>query len=70
MFCIKFFKGLLSGKVNSPENLLTFLNFKVPHRLTRSFVPFFITFCSTNYIKNEPIRHLMLIANGDLFFNL
>jgi hypothetical protein len=64
MLCLKFLKGLLSGQVDSSD-LLSLLNFKVSPRQNRSSVPFHVPICHSNYIKNEPIRRLMLMANKD-----
>lgn len=62
MLCVKFLKGLWSGQVDLSD-LLSLLNFKVLVRQNRFFVPFFVPICSSNYMKNEPIRRLMLMAN-------
>jgi hypothetical protein len=64
MLCLKFLHGLLSGLVDSSD-LLSLLNFKVPPRQNRSSVPFHVPICHRNYMKNEPIRRLMLMANED-----
>jgi hypothetical protein len=64
MLCVKFLKGLLSGQIDSSD-LLSLLNFKVPPRQNRSSVPFHVPICPSNYMKNEPIRRLMLMANED-----
>ncbi|XP_016658089.1 uncharacterized protein LOC107883123 [Acyrthosiphon pisum] len=62
MLCVKFLKGLLSGQVDSTD-LLSLLNFKVPPCQNRSSVAFHVPICPSNYMKNEPIRCLMLMAN-------
>jgi len=64
MLSVKFLKGLLSGQVDSTD-LLSLLNFKVPPRQNRSSVPFHVSLCPSNYMKNEPIKRLMLMANED-----
>lgn len=61
--CIMFLKKLLSSQVDSPG--LLFLLFKVSPRHNRSNVTFYIPIRLINYIKNKPIKRLMLIPNED-----
>lgn len=64
---ISFLKGLLENKVDSSV-LISLINFKIPQRTTRTSIPFFIPHCTTNYLKNEPIRRLLSLANADPSF--
>jgi hypothetical protein len=61
---LKFLNGLLSGKIDSPF-LLNLINFKVPQRTSRHSVPFYILPYTSNYLANEPITRLLLLANVD-----
>jgi len=54
----KFLNDLLDGSVVS-LTLLSLINFKVSQRSTRSITSFHVPFCSTNYLLNEPLRHMM-----------
>jgi len=62
---INFLAGLLNNNIDSPV-LLSLINIKIPFRST---VPFFVPHASTNYMANEPLRHLMSIANEDPTFS-
>jgi len=46
-------------------NYLTFINFKPFYA-----VPFYFSIYSSNYMKNEPIRLLMLMVDEDLSIDL
>uniref|UniRef100_A0A2S2Q917 RNA-directed DNA polymerase from mobile element jockey n=1 Tax=Sipha flava TaxID=143950 RepID=A0A2S2Q917_9HEMI len=62
-----FLKKLIDGSLNAPS-LLVQVNFKVPHRATRSRVPFTVPLHCTNYGKNKPIDRMMRLANEDPSF--
>jgi hypothetical protein len=64
----KFLKNLLTGVIDSPS-LLALVAFKVPLRSNRSNAMFHISFSSTNYMQNEPLRRFMSQANTDPTFN-
>ncbi|XP_022166349.1 uncharacterized protein LOC111030923 [Myzus persicae] len=55
---------LIDGSRNAPS-LLDQVNFKVPHRATRSRVPFTVPLHCTNYGKTKPIDRMMRLANED-----
>jgi hypothetical protein len=69
MFCLQFLKGLLSDQVDSSD-LLSLLNFKVLPRQNCTSVPFHVPVCHSNYMKNEPIRRLMLMGHEDLSIDI
>ncbi|KAL4120626.1 hypothetical protein QTP88_013284 [Uroleucon formosanum] len=58
---VDFLEKLIDGSINGPS-LLEKVNFKVPHRTTRSRVPFAIPFHSTNYGRNNPIDRMMRLG--------
>ncbi|XP_060874011.1 uncharacterized protein LOC132947798 [Metopolophium dirhodum] len=64
---LAFLKKLIDGSLNAPS-LLVQVNFKVPHRATRSRVPFAVPLHCTNYGKNKPIDRMMRLANEDPSF--
>jgi len=64
---LTFLHKLIDGSINAPS-LLDQVNFKVPHRATRSRVPFTVPLHCTNYGKNKPIDSMMLLANEDSSF--
>lgn len=64
MFGTTFLGGLRSNVIDSPA-FLSRINFKVPRDFTRALIPFHITQFRNNCIKNEPIRRLMSISNGN-----
>ncbi|KAL4107267.1 hypothetical protein QTP88_017643 [Uroleucon formosanum] len=64
---LAFLKKIIDGSLNAPS-LLVQVNFKVPHRATRSRVPFAVPLHCTNYDKNKPIDRMMRLANEDPSF--
>jgi len=62
-----FLGKLIDGSINAPS-LLEQVNFKVPHRSTKSRVPFAVPFECTNYGRNKPIDHMMRLGNEDPTF--
>lgn len=65
---LKFLAGLLNNKIDSSTRI-TLICFKVPPRLSRFTAPFYVSHATTNYMANEPLRHLMSITNIDPDFN-
>ncbi|XP_060878360.1 uncharacterized protein LOC132950803 [Metopolophium dirhodum] len=66
---LKFLYKIVNGFLNCPE-LLSCLNFNIPHCRTRSANTFYISFQRTNYALCSPINRLMKITNDvqiDLF---
>ncbi|XP_008183590.1 uncharacterized protein LOC103309583 [Acyrthosiphon pisum] len=61
---LAFLQKLIDGSIKTPS-LLDQVNFKVPHRATRSRVPFTVPLHCTNYGKNKPIDRMMRLANED-----
>lgn len=61
---IKFLINLLDGKCWFP--IPAIINFQVPQRQSTYHVPFFIPFCTTNYLSIDP---LMKNVNGDSSFD-
>ncbi|CAI6343721.1 unnamed protein product [Macrosiphum euphorbiae] len=64
---LNFLRQLIDGKIDSPE-LLSFINFKVPSTNIRHTFPFLIPKFITNYLENQPIVRMMLLANSDPSF--
>jgi len=48
---------LISGDVESP-GLISRLNFSVPSRFTRNYIPFILIYCRSNYELHDPYRVL------------
>ncbi|XP_026804335.1 uncharacterized protein LOC113547935 [Rhopalosiphum maidis] len=65
---LKFIRGLVTNHIDSPC-LLSQINFKVPSHVSRSHVTFHIPTANTNYLKNEPLRRIMSLANEDPSFD-
>jgi len=55
-------RGLLSNDIDS-SSLLSLINFKVPQFSTRTPMSFHIPQFKSNYMKKEPLRRIIYIAN-------
>jgi len=62
-----FLGKLIDGSINAPS-LLAQVNFKVPHRSSRSRLSFKVPFHRTNYGRYKPIDRMMRLGNEDPTF--
>ncbi|CAI6367566.1 unnamed protein product [Macrosiphum euphorbiae] len=56
--------SLSFGFYQNCRGLRTNINFNVPGANLHNFSPFRVPFCATNYLYNEPILSIMILANG------
>jgi Reverse transcriptase (RNA-dependent DNA polymerase) len=66
---LSFLSKLFSNKIDSHE-LISFLNFKILIRSTRSTIPFLIPPSATFFLDSSPILRLMRAANNDPSFTI
>lgn len=66
----KFICSLITNKINSPPSLLSQTKFKVSSYTSRFHKTFYIPSATTNYLQNEPIKRIMLLAHEDPSFDV